>query len=145
MSLVRTARRRSCDLLAALCVQAFALSMPAPADELADFHAAVEQASAQHRVAMTTLETRSREEASAAVQQFRQTWQSIIDRFGANRPPAFANEEHYPGMLMQVDMRLVGALIVIDIGSREAAREALAPIQETLTQLRARSAPPARP
>jgi hypothetical protein len=138
MSLVRAARR-SCALLMALCLQALALSVPAPADELADFHAAVEQASAQYRVAMVTLETRGREETTAAVQQFRQAWQSIIDRFGANRPPAFANDEQNAGMFMQVDMRLVGALIVIDIGSREAARDALAPIQETLTQLSALS------
>ena len=144
MSLVRAARRRSCALLIALCLQALALSVPAPADDLADLHTAVEQASAQYRVAMATLETRGREETTAAVQQFRQAWQSIIDRFGVNRPAAFANDEHYSGMFMQVDMRLVGALIVIDIGSREAARDALAPIQETLAQLSARSAPTSR-
>ena len=144
MSLVRATRHRSCALLAALCLQALALSMPATADELANFHAAVEQASAQYRGAMAALETSGREEATAAVQQFRQAWQSIIDRFGANRPTAFANDEHYAGLFMQVDMRLVGALIVIDIGSREAARDALAPIQETLAQLSARSAPTER-
>ena len=43
---------------------------------------------------------------------------------------------------MQIDMRIVSALIVIDIGSREAARDALAPIAETLSRLSARSAPP---
>ena len=35
-------------------------------------------------------------------------------------------------------MRLVGALIVIDIGSRDAARAALAPIGERLAKLRER-------
>ena len=103
-------------------LHALALSVPAPADDLADLHTAVKQASAQYRVAMATLETRGREETTAAVQQFRQAWQSIFDRFGVNRPAAFVNDEHYASMFMQIDMRLVGALIVIDIGSREAAR-----------------------
>ncbi len=47
-------------------------------------------------------------------------------------------------MFMQVDARIVGALIVIDIGSREAARDALAPIADTLSRLRTRSEPPSR-
>jgi hypothetical protein len=114
---------------------------PAYADELADFHAAVAQASTLYRAAMTTLEARGREETSAAVQRFRQSWQVLADRFGSNRPAAFADDEQYAAMFMQVDTRIVGALIVIDIGSREAARDALAPIAETLSQLSARSAP----
>lgn len=115
---------------------------PASADELADFQEAVAQASAQYRVAMTTLETRGREETSAAVQRFRQAWQIVIDRRESSRPAAFADAEQYAGLFMQVDARIVGALIVIDIGSRDAARDALAPIGETLLQL---SAAPASP
>ena len=91
---------------------------------------------------MATLETRSREETSVAVQRFRQTWQIVIDRRGSNRPAAFADAEQYDGMFMQVDARIVGALIVIDIGSRDAARDALAPIAETLSQLSATPEPP---
>jgi hypothetical protein len=141
MSFVRELRRHCGALLVALCVQAIALSAPARTDDLTDFHAAVAQASAQYRITMATLETRGRDETAAAVHQLRQAWQSIIDRFGSNRPTAFAGDEHYAGMFLQVDMRLVSALIVIDIGSREAARDALAPIQETLTQLSKRAAP----
>jgi hypothetical protein len=40
--------------------------------------------------------------------------------------------------MLQIDMAVIGALIVIDIGSREAARAALAPIGERLVQLRER-------
>jgi hypothetical protein len=141
MSFAREVRRHYGGLLVALCLQALALPAPGRADELADFHAAVAQASAQYRIAMATLEARGRDETAAAVHQFRQAWQTIIDRFGANPPAAFAEDEQYAGMFLQVDMRLVSALIVIDIGSREAARDALAPIQETLTQLSKRAAP----
>ena len=91
---------------------------------------------------MTTLETRGREETSAAVQRFRQAWQIVIDRRESSRPAAFADAEQYAGLFMQVDARIVGALIVIDIGSRDPARDALAPIGETLLQL---SAAPASP
>ena len=47
-------------------------------------------------------------------------------------------------MFMLVDTRLVGVLLVVDMGNREAARDALAPIQETLSRLSARSAPAER-
>jgi hypothetical protein len=40
--------------------------------------------------------------------------------------------------MMQIDMAVVGALIVIDFGSREAARAALTPIGDSLAKLRDR-------
>jgi hypothetical protein len=132
-SLLRSFRLRARAMLIAVLVPW--LAPPASGDELADFQAAVAQASAQYGVAMTTLETRSREETSAAVQRFRQAWQIVIDRRGSTRPTGFADADQYAGLFMQVDARIVGALIVIDIGSRDAARDALAPIAETLSQL----------
>jgi hypothetical protein len=138
------ASRLRLPLAVAVVLLAAWLASPVMADELADFRAAVAQASAQYRAAMTTLDTRGREEASAAVQRFRESWQVVIDRFGANRPAAFADDEQYPALFMLVDARIVGALIVIDIGSRDAARHALEPIAETLAQLSARAAPTAR-
>jgi hypothetical protein len=53
----------------------------------------------------------------------------------ANRE-AFGDRD-YRGLFMQVDARIVGAMIVIDVGSRDAALEALAPIGETLSELNA--------
>jgi hypothetical protein len=38
---------------------------------------------------------------------------------------------------MQIDVRLVGTLLVIDVGSRDAARRSLAPLADTLATLRA--------
>jgi hypothetical protein len=140
MSFGRAARRQSQVVLAALFV--LVLAMPARGDELTDdFHAAVEQAAAEYRAAKATLETRGQQETAAAVHRFRETWQGINERFGKNRPAAFADDEQYDSMFMLVDMRLVGVLLVIDMGNRDAAREGLAPIEETLSQLSARSAP----
>jgi hypothetical protein len=140
MSFARPVRRQSQVVLAALFV--LALAMPARGDELTDdFHAAVERATAEYRVARTTMETRGQAETKAAVHRFRDAWQEINERFGKNRPAAFADDEQYDSMFMLVDMRLVGVLLVIDMGNRDAARDGLAPIEETLSRLSARSAP----
>src|SRR5882757_6005035 len=128
---------RPAMVLVASCL----LALPARSDGLADFHAAVEQASADYRTAMATLETQGQQETSAAVNRLRQTWQSINDRFGRDRPAAFADDEQYASMFMLVDTRLIGVLLTIDMGNRNAAREGLAPVEETLSWLRLRSAP----
>jgi hypothetical protein len=116
--------------------------MPAGADEVTDFRAALDTAASQYRLAMDTLETRGREETAAEVRRFRQSWQAIAERFGAAPPLPVTKGDDYPGLFLQTDMSIVGALIVIDIGSREAARNALAPIADTLVALSARAAVP---
>jgi hypothetical protein len=137
MSLARAIGRRL--VLAGLLM--LALSLSVRSDELADFHAAVEQATAEYRVAMTTLETRSQEDTAAAVQRFRQSWQAINERFTKHRPAPFADDEAYGTMFVLVETRIVGVLLVIEMGNRDAARRGLAPIEETLASLSARSAP----
>jgi hypothetical protein len=42
-------------------------------------------------------------------------------------------------MLLQLDVSIVGVMLVIDFGSREAARDALTPIGQRLAELRARA------
>src|SRR5262245_61926556 len=136
-SIVHVLRLCGALLAAALLLQI--LVLPAGADERADFDAVVSQAAAQYRIALKTLETRGREETAAEVARFRAAFQQVIEHFDANRP-AFGDRD-YAGLFMQVDARIVGAMIVIDIGSRDAAREALAPIGETLSELNTRPAP----
>ena len=140
MSFVSAIGRRLA--LAAFFVLALSLSLRS--DELADFHAAVDEATAEYRVAVATLETGGQKETSAAVQRFRQAWQSLNERFVKPRPAPFADDPDYPTMFMQVDVQLVGILLTIDMGNRDAARNGLAPIAETLSRLSARSAPAGR-
>jgi hypothetical protein len=90
---------------------------------------------------MTTLETQGQAETAAAVHRFRKAWQEILERFGKEPPAPFAGDEQYSQMFTVIDARLVGVLLVIDMGNRDAARAGLAPIQETLSDLSARSAP----
>jgi hypothetical protein len=132
-SIVRILRLCGALFAAALILQM--LMLPAGAGERTEFDAAVRQATAQYRIALKALETRGREETAAEVARFRESFAAVIERFDANRA-AFGDRD-YAGLFMQVDARIVGAMIVIDIGSREAAREALAPIGETLSALNA--------
>jgi hypothetical protein len=122
-------------------VFAFA-ARPACADDLSDFAAALERAAAQYHFALRALETRGREETAAEVRLFRQEWQRLIERVDQKSPAEFEGDDFYAVSLTEVDARLVAALIVIDIGSRDAAREALKPIGETLARLRERAGRP---
>jgi hypothetical protein len=134
----RGAARLVCIALVALATQ---VATPADAQERDDFHATVERATVQYRIALTTLETRSQAETATEVHRLRGAWQAIGERFAADRPAALANDHELPGLFMQVDVRIVGLLLVIDLGNREAARDALLSIGETLSRLNARAAP----
>ncbi len=92
----------------------------------------MEEADARYRAVMRTIETRGREETSAELARFREAWQAVIERLKSTAP----DDEQQAALLFQVESRIVGAMIVIDIGSREAARAALIPIGETLGQLK---------
>jgi hypothetical protein len=111
---------------------------PAVAEELNDFTAALERMAAQYHFAMRALETSGREQTSAEVQLLRQEWQALFARYAASRGATPEDTDSLAATFTSVDTQLVGALIVIDIGSREAARAALAPIGETLNRLRER-------
>jgi hypothetical protein len=113
----------------------------AGADDLADFTAAVERAELQYRIALRTLESAGRDETATEVRLFHEAWQDVIARLDNHRPAQFEGDASYAATMTQVDAALVGILIVIDIGSRDAARAALMPLGETLAKLRERAAP----
>ena len=138
-SIVRLSRLGTALLVAALLLQW--LMWPAGADERADFQAAFKLAAAQYQIALKTLETRGREETSAEVSRLREALQAVIQQFDANRAALRADQD-YAGLLMQLDVSIVGVLLVIDFGSREAARAALTPIGQSLSELGARAARP---
>jgi hypothetical protein len=71
--------------------------------------------------------------------RLRTAFQAVIDRFDENRA-ILADDESYAGLIMQIDARIVGAMIVNRLRDREAAREALAPIGDTLADLSTRFA-----
>jgi hypothetical protein len=115
-----------------------AAPLPAAATDLEDFAAAVERAEIQYRLALRAVETSGRDQTSAEVALFREAWQEAIAQLDNRRPAEFEDDESYAATMLEVDMALVGAMIVIDIGSREGARAALTPIGEKLAKLRDR-------
>ena len=132
---------RRCRLGAVILVTTLLVQWPisaAGAGERAELEAAFKLASAQYQVALKTLETSGREETSAEVGRLRETFQTVIQQFDANRA-ALGLDQDYAGMLMQLDVSIVGVMLVIDFGSREAARDALTPIGESLAELGARA------
>jgi len=143
-SIVRLFRVRLFPLRAALVAAALLLSWSptAAADEHADLQAAFRLATAQYQVALKTLETRGREETAAEVSRLREAFQAVIQEFNANRTALgsdLGGDQDYAGALMQLDVGIIGVLLVIDLGSREAAREALIPIGRSLAELGARA------
>lgn len=125
----------------ALLLLLVAAAPAARADQLADLHAAVAQVSAECRTALGLLETSGPEETAAAVGRMRESWQRVVQQFGAGRPPGFTDQEDYTTTMLDTDMRLVGALIIIKAGRQDAARQALAGIGEILSRLETASAP----
>lgn len=124
-----------------LALSLMACPIAAGADNLKDFTDAVERAELQYRIALRTLETSGREQTAAEVRAFRDVLQEAIARLDEQRPQKSEGDESYAATMMQIDVAVIGVLIVIDIGSREAARAALTPIGERLAKLRERTAP----
>jgi ERCC4-type nuclease len=105
------------------------------------FAGALEQTSAEYQTALRTLETQGRDETAAAVHRLRRSFQELAERFATDRPPHLADDAEWPLEFMQIDVGLVGTLLVIEIGSQDAARRSLAPLADTLARLRAPELP----
>jgi len=123
--------------LAALFVQSLALAPPARADDLADFHTAVRDVTGQYDFALEVLKTGSQQDTAAAVQDFRQSWEQLVERFGMSQRAAFLDSESGTAIFTDMGLRLVGVLLIIELGRREAVGAALAPIGDTLARLAA--------
>jgi hypothetical protein len=133
------ARRLHCRmramLLAAMLVAA-AGGVAAQPGASATFARAWQETSTEYQATLRTLETQGRDETAAAVHRLRQSFQQLAERFVVDRPPHLAVDPEWPAEFMQIDVRLVGALLVIEMGSRDGARRSLAPLADTLAKLR---------
>lgn len=112
------------------------LAGPAMADDLADFNAAVERAAAHNRVALGYLRTQSIELAQVELDRMKDAWGTLTGRFGMNRPAAFKNERLYAETMVDVPTRIVTALIMLDMGRPDIARNSLQAIRRSVSNLR---------
>ena len=115
---------------------AFCFATGCTAGELAEFNAAVEQASIHYRTAVHQLSSGDAEHSLAEVGHMRKHWAALVDRFGEKRPDAFDANESYAPVLTGVGKRIATALALISAHRLEAARMALAPIRGELSQMR---------
>lgn len=106
------------------------------ADELADFNAAIESASAHNRVAIGYLRTGNEDLATLEIDRLRDAWIRLTERFSGNRPDVFANNPLYSRLFTAVNARLVGADLMLKTGRLDAARNALDAIRGDLYELR---------
>src|SRR5215831_4726620 len=114
-------------------------SWAARADDLSDFNAAVEAASAHNRVAIGYLRTGNVDLASLEVDRLRGAWSKLTERFSGKRPPAFADNTLYSKLFTGVSARLVGADIMLKSGRLDAARNGLEAVRGDLYELRKQS------
>jgi hypothetical protein len=118
--------------LAALLV----LAVPARADDLADFNAAVEKAAAHNRVALGYLRTDSVDLAVMEMERFQVAWGDVVSRFGKAPPAPLQDNPLFLEVLVDVPTRVVGTFLVLDLGRTDVARASLQQVRERLSAMR---------
>src|SRR5262245_53201847 len=121
-----------CRLWAALLGLALATA-PAAASDLADFNAAVERAAAHNRVALGYLRTDSVDLAVLELERMQAAWGDLVNRFGKNPPAEFRGNPLYTEVLIDVPTRIVGTILILDLGRTDVARASLQTNRERLS------------
>jgi hypothetical protein len=131
-------RSRFIGLAAALIAL---LGAVARADDLAPFHAALENVAAHNRAALGHLAERDAERASAELRQMQDAWGAFTQRFsgGSGRPDAFRDNKLYVTMLVDVPTRIVAAMMMIDFGRLAIAQSSLQAIRREISAVRRES------
>ena len=121
--------------MVALVVLAGLIPAVACADELADFNAAVENASAHNRVALGYLRTGNTDLASLEIDRTREAWRVVVATHG-NPPAVFKDRTRYTTVLTDVGVQLVTADLMLNSGRPQNAAQALGAIRTELSNLR---------
>ena len=109
---------------------------PARADDLALFHAAMEDVAAHNRVAIGYLRSENYDLALVELERMKDSWGAFAEKFGGNRPEQFRDSQLYVNMLVDVPTRIVTALIMINFGRPQIATNSLEAIREEMSTVR---------
>jgi len=112
------------------------LSLATPsarADDLSDFNTAVEAAMSHHRVALGYLRTGNIDLAALELEGLREAWGKVT---GRPRPAAFRDNALYGTTMLDTATRIVGVLLVLDMGRADVAAESLGAIRTSLSAMR---------
>lgn len=122
-------------LVPVLCVL-LAFARVAVADELALFHAAIEEFSSHNRAAIGYLRTENVDLAAIEIERMREAWGTFAGRFGSKPPPALRDNPLYVTTLVDVPTRLIGAVLLLKMSKPDLARDSLVAIRKELSDLR---------
>jgi hypothetical protein len=109
---------------------------PARADDLAPFHAAMEDVASHNRVAIGHLHNENYDLALVELERMKDSWGAFAEKFGGNRPAPFRDSQLYVNMLVDVPTRIVTALIMINFGRPQIAANSLEAIREEMSEVR---------
>jgi hypothetical protein len=116
-----------------------AVSPPAAASQLAEFHNAVEPAYSSYRSALFYLRTGNAMVAGFELEQMREHWAGVETQFSASPPDAYADDPTFTAVIRDVTDRVRQAAESAAGGDADGARATLLPIRESLAQLRKRA------
>lgn len=111
-------------------------AVPAMADELSDFNAALEAVEAHNRVAIGYLRTGNADLASLELDRSRAAWGDLNKRFAGKRPAVFDGNKLYVTTLTDVSTRLVTADLMFNTGRLDAVRQSLEGVRNDFYELR---------
>jgi hypothetical protein len=117
--------------LAALAVAV--LAAPAQADDLDDFNRAVEAAMSHHRVALGYLRTENVDLAMLELEAMREAWGKAS---ALPRPAIYRDNPRFTETMLDVNVRIVGVFLVLDMGRIDVARASLSTIRHSLAAMR---------
>ncbi len=111
----------------------------ATADELPDYHGAVAQAYGHYRSALFYLRTGNAAPALLELDQAVDAWQTLVQRYGAQPPPAYASDPAWQDSLTAIEARLRDGMAAVQAGDLKRGQEILKPVRGALAELRARN------
>ncbi len=124
---------------AGMLLLAVLVGTPAHADELPEFHAALETVSSHNRAALGYLRTENTDLALFELDHMRDAWSSFAARFGKERPGALRGNPLYATMLVDVPTRIVTARMMVNTGRLAIARHSLMAIRREISEVRRKS------
>jgi hypothetical protein len=109
------------------------LAAPARADDLDDFNRAIEAAMSHHRVALGYLRTENVDLAVLELEAMREAWAKAS---ALPRPAIYRDNPRFTETMLDVNVRVVGVFLVLDMGRIDVARASLQTIRQSLAAMR---------
>ena len=118
-----------------IAILATLVATHAAADDVAAFHAAVEEVASHNRAAIGYLRTENVDLAVTELDRLRASFGALVTRFRTAPEPLRGNPLYLETMV-DGQMRIIAASMMIDMGRLDLARDSLQAIRKALSDLR---------